>query len=409
VDDGERSGTNWPDKVAAICEEGDLENFVLMVRSQCANAGEEKEVGGLLSEELLRADKPSAALRVLYVMQAVEEGDLPAALGVIREKCADKLEQLKSQTLCRSLANQISGPGRPAGSSSASGSQETKETKTQEEEKPKAKAKPPPKPTDLLDFGEPAPKPQVKPPEQKAKAKPAAKASTKTSTAPADLLDDSPPPATTGQIDLLDMATPAPLLTPQSGDLMSLQVTQPSTASTSSGFTPSSDPFGTFQSSLPTPAQTTAQPTASWAAFGSPAPAMQSQFPQMATTGMRPQGFGGGQPATSSVGYMGGVQFPNSTNSFDPNPKPIPGGIANGPPMPMMSGVTTGPAAGVDWSALSHSGFSSGMKPANPLGMGGNSASTFVSGRSTTQAAVKKDLQLDDVLTNELAKMQSVS
>merc|ERR1711998_181383 len=52
-DDGERSGVQWIDIVAAICDEGDLDNFVLKVRSECANAGEEREVGGLLSEQLL--------------------------------------------------------------------------------------------------------------------------------------------------------------------------------------------------------------------------------------------------------------------------------------------------------------------------------------------------------------------
>merc|ERR1719506_1749622 len=46
-DDGERSDIKWPDVVEKICDEGDLENFVLMVRSQCANAAEEREVGGL--------------------------------------------------------------------------------------------------------------------------------------------------------------------------------------------------------------------------------------------------------------------------------------------------------------------------------------------------------------------------
>jgi len=402
-DDGERSGINWQEEVAKICEEGDLENFVLQVRTQCANCGEEKEVGGFLSEQLLAAEKSSAILRILYVMQTVEEGELPAVIGVIREKCADKLEQLQSQTLCRSLAKQIYGPGRPATSSSSSGANEKKE-----EAKPEAKAKPPPKPTDLLDFCEPEAKSEVKPPVQKVaappKAKPTAKASKQSSTGPADLLDSSPPPLASTGLDLLDMASPTPLLTAQSGDLLSIQAIPPPATSASAGFTPSSDPFGTFQSSLPT--TTTAQTSAPWAAFGNPAPASQSQFPNLSMTGMRPQGFGSAQTATGSAGYMAGVQFASPMDNFDPNAKPIPNTIANGPAM-KMPGVAPGPTMGGDWSALSTSGFASGAKPQNQFTMGSSSASSFGSGRS--QATGKKDLQLDDVLSNELAKMQSVS
>lgn len=403
-DDGERSGIDWQEKVAAICEEGDLETFVLMVRSQCANIGEEKEIGGLLSDRLLQAER-SGVLRVLYVMQAVEEGELPVVMGVIREKCADKLEQLKSQTLCRSLVTQILGPGGPA-TSSSSGANDKQETKAQEETQPKAKATPAPKAVDLLDFADPAPKKEATPPAQKPAAPPKAKATSKaSSTAPADLLDSSPTvgPTTRGQVDLLDMAPIAPIMGPQSGDLMSLQVSQPSTASSSSGLPPSSDPFGgfdAFQSSLPT--TTPATQSNSWANFGNPAP--QSVFPSMPAAGMRPPG--STQTATSSAGYMGGVQLPNAMDNFDPNARPIPNAIGNGPPM-KMTGVTAGSMGVGDFSALASSGFSAGVKPLNSFGMAGASA-PFVSGRSS-QAPAKKDIQLDDVLSSELAKMQSVS
>merc|ERR1712129_422952 len=98
-DDGERSGVQWTEVVEKICDEGDLDNFVTQVQNQSVNTAEEKEVAGLLSTQLLKVEKSSQTLRVLYVMQAVEEGDLPVVIDAIRNQCQSKLEKLKESKI----------------------------------------------------------------------------------------------------------------------------------------------------------------------------------------------------------------------------------------------------------------------------------------------------------------------
>mmetsp|Transcript_104887 Transcript_104887/g.185292 ORF Transcript_104887/g.185292 Transcript_104887/m.185292 type:complete len:498 (-) Transcript_104887:119-1612(-) len=181
-DDGERSGVKWDEVVTSIMEGGDLETFVLQVRAQCANIQEEREVADVLAQQLIDSEKTSSTLRVLYIMQAITEGDLPNVRDQIRIKAAAKLEKLQGSATFKALAVQVLGRTATASNSQQNAAESAAKSA----------------PADLLSLHEEAPA---------AKAKAAPKKEKKQ---PTDLLDASAEPATTGTTDLLGAVSPAP-------------------------------------------------------------------------------------------------------------------------------------------------------------------------------------------------------
>jgi len=416
-DDGERSDIKWEGVVEKICDEGDLDNFVTLLQSSPANNAEEREVAGLLSEQLLKADKPSNTLRVLYVMQSVEEGDLPIVMDVIRVKCLSKLEKLKTQTFYRALATQVLGDG-PAPKKDNGEDAKNAENKTEA-------SKQAPKPVDLLDVNDTV------------TAKPGSSSKAASSSSGlVDLLDSSPAAAPAAKMDLLDMAAPA---APAGGlDLLSLDATPtlqpmapipgpraspaaslisfdapaaaPAAASFPNMMQPQTAPaFAAFQSASPSPPQQNAGQNA-FAAFQSansgPAGMGSSSLGGMNSM---PQPFGS---MSSASGYQQGgaaatplLPISNGFDAFDPNSsKP------SGPAIKVTRGMAGMSMSGSSSSAAAHDPFASLDLPS--MGQpAGTMASAGASGRtSANQPAAKKDpFEFDDVLSTELNKMKLVT
>lgn len=121
-DDGTRSGMDWARKVSSLCEDGgDIEEFILVLRSQSKNEFEEKEVGGMLADQLLKEVKTDGVLRVLHIMQAmVSDGNLDHAIEEVRTRCAMKLKKLRASPLFGALAGDVGGPELDAKAAAAS-------------------------------------------------------------------------------------------------------------------------------------------------------------------------------------------------------------------------------------------------------------------------------------------------
>lgn len=277
-DNSERSGVKWDEVVASIIEGGDLETFVLNVRAQCANIEEEREVADVLAQHLIDSQKNSSTLRILHVMQAVIDGDLPNVRDQIRIKAAAKLEKLQTQGCFKSLSVEVLGR-----TGSASSSQQN------------ASAAAPP--ADLLSMEAP---------------QTAAKASAEKQQ-PMDLLDASAQPA---PLDLLDSVAAPPISSPapagstqnraapkakaQVPDLLSLA--EPAASSTIPGLQP--PPKSGVSPLAPPPSAGTGN-LVDLMSTTTPTPAPQLDlFAQISATGM-PQG----APAAKDDGFN-----PNAKN-----------------------------------------------------------------------------------------------
>lgn len=147
-DNGERSTIDWKRAVPAICQEGDLDEFALMVRCKCLNEFEEREVGRYLGDHLAELTQPASIHRTLNVMDTLIEGGSNNARDEIREHFPELLEKLQGSAAYKSLAVKV------LGRTAAEGGQKAAPSAAAEEEKKKTNTV-----EDLLDIREPPPVP----------------------------------------------------------------------------------------------------------------------------------------------------------------------------------------------------------------------------------------------------------
>jgi len=87
-------GIDWKLAVNTVCQGGNVSSFVHLA-TECGDEQEESLVGSVLAEELLRATKRDATIRILIVVRAVVAGGhLPCASCALRDACREKLQQL---------------------------------------------------------------------------------------------------------------------------------------------------------------------------------------------------------------------------------------------------------------------------------------------------------------------------
>lgn len=200
-DEEDWSGIDWKGVVNLICNEGNLEDFTTLVQAKVRTPNEEKLVGVLISQALLTQTGSDTILRVLYVIQAVAEAELPNAQSEIASRCKPTLEKLKRQVAFSKLATNLLQilPVVVVTATTAQGAAGTQEA----QEAPPLPSSSQPPPADLLDMQVPIQKVQK-------------------------------PPA---QVDLLDISVPRLEVTaapekPQSSELMDLLATEePATTS----------------------------------------------------------------------------------------------------------------------------------------------------------------------------------